>query len=134
MPELSREAREFVELLTASGWSQSEAARRLFITAPHVNQIVNGSAQPSRPLIQLFKLTIMGEKPELITAVHKLSNEAKREITLKEEFRHPSWEDDVLRELRPLGPEDRAKVIDALRAVIRIVPKRGRPKSEEKAA
>jgi hypothetical protein len=56
---------EFLALKASTGWSQSEIARRLFKTPAYVNMIVNQRARVERSLVELFKLTIRAERPEL---------------------------------------------------------------------
>lgn len=54
---------EFVRLLAKSGWSQSEAARRLLISAGVISQYVNGHTRPSLAILQSFKLLIGDTNP-----------------------------------------------------------------------
>jgi transcriptional regulator with XRE-family HTH domain len=129
MADLSKEAREFVDLINAAGWSQSEAGRQLMVTPSFINQIVNGTAQPSRAVLQLLKLTIAANHPELIKAPRQLG-----EIELREQFHRPDWEENILGQLRPLSEDERSKVVDVMEAALKLVPKRGRPKSISKAA
>jgi transcriptional regulator with XRE-family HTH domain len=57
MPRLNARAAEFAGLMRQLRWNQARTARELFVTAAHVNQIVNGKAEPSAAMVQLLKLT-----------------------------------------------------------------------------
>ena len=59
-------AAEFVALMKKLRWNQSETARHLHITPSHVNQIVNGKADPSAAMLQLLKLTAAQTHPEMM--------------------------------------------------------------------
>jgi transcriptional regulator with XRE-family HTH domain len=65
MPALTPIAAEFTSLMRRLRWTQSGTARQLFITPSHVNQIVNGKAEPSPAMLQLFKLTAAQRHPQL---------------------------------------------------------------------
>ncbi|MCI0556469.1 MAG: helix-turn-helix domain-containing protein [Anaerolineae bacterium] len=55
----------FREMLSKTGWSQSEAARRLHVSSNHVNQIVRDRGVPSPLLMAFFeKLLDEMEKPD----------------------------------------------------------------------
>lgn len=60
--------REFIELARRSGWSQAEIARKLKYSRGGVNGIITGPHNPSEPLLELFRLKVSAEKPELLTA------------------------------------------------------------------
>jgi transcriptional regulator with XRE-family HTH domain len=54
---------EFVRLLARSGWSQSEAARRLSLSPAVVSRYVSGQTRPSTTVVMLFKLLIGDQAP-----------------------------------------------------------------------
>lgn len=58
-------AAEFTALMRRLKWSQSETARQLFVTPSHINQIVNGKAEPSAAMLQLLKLTAARQRPDV---------------------------------------------------------------------
>ena len=128
MAELTKEAREFTDLVKATGWSQSEVARKLFITPPHVSQILGGTAQPSRALIQLLKLTIMGDRPDVLQP----SGAPKEAAQLREAY--TPWADQVLRQLKALNEEDRERVLIGLNSFLQCIPKRGKKTERKEAA
>jgi hypothetical protein len=68
------EKAEFKRLIDLMGWSQSEAARRLHKTPAAVNHLVN-PAHPNKPTqttLQLLKLIIASERPNLFEAAFQL--------------------------------------------------------------
>ncbi len=48
------------------GWTQSEAARRLGVSAAAINHLMNSDHpnKPSKTALQLLKLIVAGEKPD----------------------------------------------------------------------
>jgi hypothetical protein len=72
--EMDPEKAEFKRLIDLMGWSQSEAARRLHKTPAAVNHLVN-PAHPNKPTqttLQLLKLIIASERPELFETAFEL--------------------------------------------------------------
>ncbi len=65
MDTLKAEFRRLIELM---GWSQTEAARRLHNTPGAINHLVNPDHpnQPTQTMMQLLKLIIASERPDLI--------------------------------------------------------------------
>ena len=61
---------EFKRLIELMGWTQSEAARRLHNTPSAVNHLINPDHRntPTRTMMQLLKLIIASERPDLINA------------------------------------------------------------------
>jgi transcriptional regulator with XRE-family HTH domain len=59
---------EFKRLIELLGWSQTEAARRLRKTPSAINHLLNPehSNKPTQTMMQLLKLIIASEHPELI--------------------------------------------------------------------
>jgi hypothetical protein len=62
------EKTEFKRLIDLMGWSQTEAARRLRKTPSAINHLVNPDHpnQPTQTMMQLLKLIIASERPDLI--------------------------------------------------------------------
>jgi transcriptional regulator with XRE-family HTH domain len=108
---------EFKELLAASGWTQAEAARKLFLQPPSISQYVNGSNRPSRQVLELFKLAIVSYNPG---ALFPSGNNRERSFHLAE------WEAKLIEELRWLQEDDRDRVLKAIKALTRGLPKRER--------
>jgi len=70
MVEMDPEKSEFKRLIEIMGWSQTEAARRLHKTPSAINHLVNPDHpnKPTETMMQLFKLIIASERPDLINA------------------------------------------------------------------
>jgi transcriptional regulator with XRE-family HTH domain len=100
---------EFRELLEASGWSQAEAARQLGMTPSALSQIVrqNSTVKPSPVTLRLFKLLLLREKPEALTAV------PERRWTPSEK-----WEMDLIGALRKIPPTTRELILKSFGAII----------------
>jgi plasmid maintenance system antidote protein VapI len=66
--EMEPEKAEFRRLIELMGWSQTEAARRLHKTPSAINHLVNPDHpnQPTQTMMQLLKLIIASERPDLI--------------------------------------------------------------------
>jgi plasmid maintenance system antidote protein VapI len=62
------EKTEFKRLIELMGWSQTEAARRLHKTPSAINHLLNPDHpnKPTQTMMQLLKLIIASERPELI--------------------------------------------------------------------
>src|SRR5882762_6848394 len=60
--------KEFIELFQSSGWTQAEVARQLELTRGGVNGIITGRTVPSQATVKLFKLILLSEKPEAVSA------------------------------------------------------------------
>jgi transcriptional regulator with XRE-family HTH domain len=121
-------AKEFIRLMEGMGWSQSETARQLFVTAPYVNEICNGKAEPSAALLQLFKLTVAASKagerggdepaPILEDAIPYRTKELL-----------PGWTHEIIAVLGDMDDSDRRKVLQALKLLSTIGQKPGKAKN-----
>src|SRR5580692_11707976 len=62
------EKAEFKRLIELMGWSQTEAARRLRNSPSAINHLVNPDHpnKPTQTMMQLLKLIIASERPDLI--------------------------------------------------------------------
>jgi hypothetical protein len=89
--------------------------------------IIQGDTIPSVATVKLFRLVIQGERPGVKLPIpNELQSAATPEpMALNEDHRSEAdWREPLLAELDEVVPEDRDKVIDALRAVVRLAPKR----------
>ena len=102
---------EFVRLLTAAGWSQAEAARRLQITPGAVSQICSGKTLPRPALLNLLKLLVAPVNPEAFKRHEKAALS-----------RLEPWESELLAELRKLPPTQREWVATMIRQMIKGLP------------
>jgi transcriptional regulator with XRE-family HTH domain len=120
-------AAEFVALMRRLKWSQSETARQLFVTASHINQIVNGKAEPSAAMLQLLKLTAARQRPDL-TGTAGAAMPVRKADPLEEfcaELRR--------QRLDKLSPADQRKLVRAL-AEVAGVELAASPKSEARSS
>jgi len=104
---MAQKSNEFVRLLTAAGWSQAEAARRLQITPGAVSQICSGRTQPRSATLNLFKLLIGKDNPKAL-AEHESS----------EWQALAPWEKELLQNLRPLQEKERERLLGAVRQML----------------
>ncbi len=67
---MDAEKAEFKRLVELMGWSQTEAAKRLYKTPSAINHLINPEHpnKPTQATMQLLKLIIVGERPELINS------------------------------------------------------------------
>lgn len=80
---------EFQDLFRQSGWTQAEAARQLMVTPNHISMIVREESNPSKPLLELFRLKMarkFGRDPDdeiaqLFRQIQHLEPEKKRTMT-----------------------------------------------------
>jgi len=104
---------EFVRLLSAAGWSQAEAARRLYLDPGTISLYVNGKVRPSLTVLALFKCLIgdtqplPGQEEPLLAAGRPLE----------------SWEFELLEGLRLLTPERRRRVSRCFQALLDELPR-----------
>lgn len=120
---MDAEKEEFGRLIELMGWSQSEAARRLRKTPSAINHLLN-SNHPNRPTqttLQLLKLIIASERPDLFDSAFELKDSAdgskppSPKLTPKELA--------LIERIRKLTPEEQAKVYAVINAMLN--PKRG---------
>jgi transcriptional regulator with XRE-family HTH domain len=107
---------EFLQLFEASGWTQAEVARQLELTRGGVNGIITGGTVPSNATLKLFKLILLSEKPEAVTAARPASVQHAEE----------SWLRELLEQMRRVAPGHRERLINALKAVAVAFPKNPR--------
>src|SRR5947207_4546725 len=109
--------KEFIQLFKVSGWTQAEVARQLELTRGGVNGIITGKTVPSQATVKLFRLILMSEKPEVMSA-------AARPATLQ--YAEESWLRELLVEMRRVAPAHRQRLISALKSVAASFPKNPR--------
>jgi transcriptional regulator with XRE-family HTH domain len=109
MAALSLLAAEFSRLMKRLRWNQSETARALFVTPAHINQIVNGKAEPSAAMLQLLKLTAAQRRPELAAQLLSPAARPTPEPDALEEF----WAALRRRKLDRLPPAEQAEFVAA---------------------
>ena len=109
--------KEFIQLFKLSGWTQAEVARQLELTRGGVNGIITGRTVPSHATVKLFRLILMSEKPEVMSA-------AARPVTLQ--YAEESWLRELLEEMRRVAPAHRQRLISALKSVAASFPKNPR--------
>lgn len=105
---------EFLALLEASSWSQSEAARRLELNRATVSQYVHDTISPSAQVLALFKLILANEQPGALSASLKTNEEGGLS----------GWERRAIEDLRWLHKEDRDRVLNAMKALVAGLPRR----------
>ena len=117
--------KEFIQLFKISSWTQAEVARQLELTRGGVNGIITGRTVPSHATVKLFRLILLSEKPEVMSA-------AARPATLQ--YAEESWLRELLDEMRRVAPAHRQRLVSALRAVAGSFPKnpRGTQRKPEK--
>lgn len=59
---------EFKALFEASEWSQAETARRLRVDRATVSRYISGEIEPPNSMMELFKMILLREMPEAMTA------------------------------------------------------------------
>jgi hypothetical protein len=110
---MSPENLDFIALFKASGWSQAEAARELETTGATISRCLSGDQVPSRPLTRLFKEILVSRNPGALRAAGQASEAALAD-----------WERRVIDDLRHLHEEDRERVLTAMRAITKALPRR----------
>jgi transcriptional regulator with XRE-family HTH domain len=112
------EKAEFKRLIDLMGWSQSEAARRLYKTPAAVNHLVNPDHpnKPTETTLQLLKLIIASERPELFEAAFKLKegprlNDDQSKLNAKERG--------LIELFRQALPEEQEKIYAVIKAIVR---------------
>ena len=109
--------KEFIQLFKLSGWTQAEVARQLELTRGGVNGIISGRTVPSHATVKLFRLILMSETPEVMSA-------AARPASLQ--YAEESWLRELLEEMRRVAPAHRQRLISALKSVAASFPKNPR--------
>jgi transcriptional regulator with XRE-family HTH domain len=119
---------EFKRLMELMGWSQTEAARQLRKTPSAINHLVNPDHpnKPSESTMQLLKIIIASERPDLINPQTSELKETPSGAKLNAAWLSPR-ERKLIEGLQKLSAADQAKVyaiIDSLLGAIS--PKTGK--------
>ncbi len=102
----------FISLFDASGWNQSELARRLGLTRGGVNKIVSGTGFPSESTVRHLELILSAGPAPLV------GREAH------DRPRYPAWCEQLITELESRSPEVRAQAVAACLGVVAAFPAR----------
>ncbi len=114
------EKEEFKRLIELMGWSQTEAARRLRKSPSAINHLVNPDHpnKPTQTMMQLLKLIIASERPDLINPqTYMLKEEPSSQkpeaasFSLRERL--------LLEKLKQLPPADQEKVYAVIIALLK---------------
>ncbi|HEY3862357.1 MAG TPA: hypothetical protein VGO59_10750 [Verrucomicrobiae bacterium] len=119
---------EFKRLVELMGWSQTEAARRLYKTPSAINHLVNPDHpnKPTQTTMQLLKLIIASEHPCLLEGQSvelRDAPDAARDGVPRLSLR----EQEMIENLRRLPLADQEKVHTVISALLRPY-KPGKPK------
>jgi predicted transcriptional regulator len=102
---------EFKRLIKSSGWSQTEAAKRLGKTPSAINHLINPdhANKPTQTTLRLLKLIIARERSDLFTArTVGLKGVANSAVNSKAQF--SAKERDLIQRLRELTAEEQEEV------------------------
>jgi transcriptional regulator with XRE-family HTH domain len=110
---------EFRRLIELMGWSQTEAARRLHKTPSAINHLVNPDHpnKPTATMMQLLKLIIASERPDLMNAYTFEFNESPP-TPYGGAPRLTARELDVINGLKQLPPAEQEKVYAIIKALL----------------
>jgi plasmid maintenance system antidote protein VapI len=124
--EMDPEKTEFKRLIELMRWSQTEAARRLHKTASAINHLVNPDHpnKPTQTMMQLLKLIIASERPDLINP---------QTFELKEAYAGPKpeavnlspREREMIERLKELPPGEQEKVYAIILALLKSIGGKG---------
>jgi plasmid maintenance system antidote protein VapI len=120
------EKTEFKRMIDLMGWSQTEAARRLSKTPSAINHLVNPDHpnKPTATMMQLLKLIIASERPDLINAqTFELKETAPGAYGAQP--RLSPREREVIEGLKQLPPAEQEKVYAIINALLRTVGRKG---------
>ena len=120
------EKAEFKRLMELMGWSQTEAARRLRKTPSAINHLVNPDHpnKPTQTMMQLLKLIIASERPDLINAQTFELKEAPADAKPETASLSPR-ERDLLEKLRQLLPSEQEQVYAIIMALLKTMGAQG---------
>jgi hypothetical protein len=111
------EKAEFKRLIDLMGWSQSEAARRLYKTPAAINHLVNPhhTNKPTQTMLQLLRIIISSERPDLFEAAFKEGPAGPK----PDHERLNQKERGLIEMLRRATPEERERVYAVIRAMLK---------------
>jgi len=116
---------EFKRLVELMGWSQTMAARRLHKTPSAINHLVNPDHpnKPSPTTMQLLKVIIAGERPDLINPQTFQAKEAPPGAKLHGGRLSPR-ERELIEDLQKLPAAEREKVYAIIDVVLEAIGRR----------
>ena len=120
------EKAELKRLIGLMGWSQTEAARRLRITPSAINHLVNPDHpnKPTQTMMQLLKLIIASERPDLINAQTFELREAPPGAELAATHLSPK-ERELIEGLKRLPSPEQKKIYAIIEAFLRATGGKG---------
>jgi len=120
------EKAEFKRLIKLMGWSQTEAARRLRNSPSAINHLVNPDHpnKPTQTMMQLLKLIITSERPDLINAqtyeLKETAEGAKLPIA-----QLSARERELIEGLKQLPPAEQEKIYAVIEVMLRATGRKG---------
>ena len=111
---------EFRRLIELMGWSQTEAARRLRKTPSAINHLLNPNHpnKPTQTMMQLLKLIIASERPDLLNPqTYELREEPPG--TKPEAASLSPQERELIEKLRQFPPEDQERLYAIIIAMLK---------------
>jgi plasmid maintenance system antidote protein VapI len=120
------EKAEFKRLIELMGWSQTEAARRLRNTPSAINHLVNPDHpnKPTQTMMQLLKLIIASERPDLINAqTYELKETAQGAKPAVPQL--SARERELIEGLKQLPPEEQERVYGVIEVLLRSTARKG---------
>jgi plasmid maintenance system antidote protein VapI len=124
--EMDPEKAEFKRLIELMGWSQTEAARRLRKTPSAINHLVNPDHpnKPTQTMMQLLKLIIASERPDLINAqTYELKETAQGAKPAVPQL--SARERELIEGLKQLPPEEQERVYGVIEVLLRSTARKG---------
>ncbi|MDB6036559.1 MAG: hypothetical protein JWM99_400 [Verrucomicrobiales bacterium] len=104
----------FIQLVSKSGWTKAETARRLELTPAVITRYFNGETRPSLTTIKLLKLTLGDTSP-------LPGRDTEISVGLNTYRELSSWEENLLVELRRLERGDARKLAQSFRGIIEML-------------
>lgn len=106
---------EFIRVLSLSGWSQAESARRLHLDPGTISQYISHKTRPSATVLGFFK-SLVGDP----TGIPGIEGSAMPGIDAKRVLE--PWEEELLSALRALEPEKRRRIVRHLQGLLDEMP------------
>jgi hypothetical protein len=120
------EKAEFKRLIDLMGWSQTESARRLRKTPSAINHLVNPDHpnKPTETMMQLLKLIIASERPDLINPQTYELKEGPSGLKLEGAGLFPR-ERELIEKLRQLPPGVQEQIYPVIITLIKTMGGQG---------
>ncbi len=119
---MDTEKEEFRRLIDLMGWSQTEAARRLHKTPSAINHLVNPDHpnKPTQTMMQLLKLIIAGERPDLFNPqTYELKEKGAPYRVKREAVALSPREWELIEKLRQFPSEDQERLYSGIIALLK---------------